>query len=85
MEEFEFSALICTLISVFKDKGHISALYRYQIEAVSHYLILLSSKACIIARVKTYLRKIPKAFLELILPFFFFSPLFSSHRFLIQI
>lgn len=55
----------------FKDnKGHISALYTCQIEAVSHSLILLWWKACIITRVKTYLRKIPKDFLELTLLFF---------------
>jgi len=59
MEEFEFSALICP--SSFKDnKGHISALYRYTVEAFSHYLILLSSKACIVGRVKAYSRKIPQ-------------------------
>lgn len=57
------------------NSGHISALHRYQMEAVFHNLILLSLKLCTIARVKTDLRKGPEDFLELILLFF---PIFFS-------
>lgn len=67
---------LSVLQSVFKGhSGRGSALYRYQIEAVSRDFIVWSAKASVIARVK--------GFLELILPFLIF--LFFSHRCVTQI
>lgn len=75
VEEFEF--LVPTLFIPVKDKGPVSALYRYQI--VSHYLIFLSSKAFAFARVKTYL-----TFL-IGIAFWVFVFLVLSQTFIIQI